>query len=179
MCVSQTCNDPVVIRHTRQLEERNGEGMKETARGGKEGLFALPYFLSQHPLSSRGKVYSRGQGSPWRHSFCSLPATLCMLSPSVMKACAFLSLRSLKISGPADYFSVNVSPQQRTCRRLCSLQRRQRRDIRRPATPSEREGSAALCSGGRGETLFRIVTTQPCMCQPSTVHSLEFILPPK
>lgn len=31
------------------------EDAKEVARGGRKELFTVPYFLSQHPLSSRGK----------------------------------------------------------------------------------------------------------------------------
>lgn len=55
-------------------EERNGwggGGHEGNSSRGKEGLFMVPYFLSQHPLSSQGKSIPKGQGSPWRHFFCS------------------------------------------------------------------------------------------------------------
>lgn len=32
--------------------------------GGEEGLFMVPYFLSQHPLSSRGKSIPKVKGQP-------------------------------------------------------------------------------------------------------------------
>lgn len=67
---AQTCNDPVVIRHT-AAEKGNEEDMKETAqRGGKALHGAL--FSKSTPSLEPEKVYSKGQGSPWRHSFCSL-----------------------------------------------------------------------------------------------------------
>lgn len=71
---TQTCNDPVVITHTHSAaENRNEEDIKDTTPlGWGKGPFTVPYFPSQHPLSSRGKVYPRGQGSTLRHSFCSL-----------------------------------------------------------------------------------------------------------
>lgn len=36
-------------------EESDREDAKEIALGGRKELFTVPYFLSQHPLSSRGK----------------------------------------------------------------------------------------------------------------------------
>lgn len=45
-------------------EGKNEEDVKETAQGGKEGLFTVPYFLSQHPLSSRGKSIPKVKGHP-------------------------------------------------------------------------------------------------------------------
>lgn len=48
-----------------QDENWNEEDMRETARGkGEEGLVTVPYFLSQHPLASRGKSIPKVKGQP-------------------------------------------------------------------------------------------------------------------
>lgn len=49
--------------------------MKEPARGGEEGLFMVPYFLSQHPLWSWGKSIPKVKGQPGGIPFV-LPASL-------------------------------------------------------------------------------------------------------
>lgn len=58
---TQTCNDPVVITHTQSAaENRNEEDIKDTTPlGWGKGPFTVPYFPSQHPLSSRGESLSQ------------------------------------------------------------------------------------------------------------------------
>lgn len=56
----------------------------------------VPYFLSQHPLSSRGKSIPKVKGHPGGIPFVfSLPCRICSalrgVFLSIMKACAFLS----------------------------------------------------------------------------------------
>lgn len=52
------CNDSVIVG----LNGGMGKTSREQLEGGKERLFMVPYFLSQHPLSSRGKSIPKVEG---------------------------------------------------------------------------------------------------------------------
>lgn len=68
-CASLGSNMKWPCQQTNAADENwNKEDVKRTARGG-EGLLTVPYFLSQHPLSSRGKSTPKVKGHPEGISF--------------------------------------------------------------------------------------------------------------
>lgn len=74
---------------------RNKEDMTRTARGGV-GLLTVPYFLSQHPLSSRRKSTPKVKGHPGGISFV---LSSCMFS--TLDGCFFfLVVKKKKVISP-------------------------------------------------------------------------------
>lgn len=108
---AQTCNDPVVIRHTHthcSLGKEWGRHEGNSSRG-KEGLFMMPYFLSQHPLSSRGKSIPKVKGHPGGIPFV-LSALLCTFGPECVYVCvSVMKTTPVTIFGLTDFFLTNSS----------------------------------------------------------------------
>lgn len=144
-------------------EEKNEEDMKEIAQGGrKDSSLHGALFSKSTPSLEPEKVYSKGQGSPWRHSFCSLCHAIYMFN--LASIYVFLSVKkilcvSLCVHKHILYFSFKLL---QVCVLnggfvICHVHSAfQWREIQWQATPSEGERLANLCGEHRGIVLVSL-----------------------